>query len=739
MIVGILLATTTPALADGIIIPDTPATSYLTVKYHRVTVTIQDQVAVTHVDQVFVNDTRSTVEGSYLFPLPEEAAISDFSMWVDGQRVSGQVLSREEARRRYDEIVRGRRDPALLEYVGRDLFQASIFPIAPGEERRVEIEYAQVLPAEGSLVRYVYPLSPEKFSPQPLREASISVSIISKEPIKAVYSPSHTVAVERQGDYRAQVGWEAHDVKPDKDFVLFYSVSQQVLSVNLLSFKARSEDGFFLLLVTPQLHVESERAVAKDVILVLDTSGSMEGEKLEQAKDALVYILQHLNPQDRFNIVQFSTGVHVFAESLRPASEASEAITFVRTLSAAGGTNIDGALREALRIAAGAQSAERPVFVVFLTDGLPTEGEVEVPAILANVKRVLPANARIFTFGVGDDVNTVLLDNLARDTRGASAYVRPGERIDEHVSALYAKVGMPVLADVKLEVEGVQVYDIYPHPLPDLFASSQLVLAGRYYASGPATLTLRGTVDSQSQSFTYRDLTFRDTGGDDFIAPLWATRKIGYLLNEIRLRGESQELVQQIVNLSIRYGIITPYTSFLVEEPTRALSEEGRAAVAQDAYQALATAGPAPQSGAAAIEQSITQSEMEKAAQPGAPTGEYAGQVRTVGERAFVLREGVWTDTTFDPTRMTPIVLEFGSDVFAEFLAQHPEAGRYFALGTHVIVVIDGTAYEMVSPSAEHQPTGQDSTAALDLGSVHLGQPMILLALTLLVVAVWLR
>ena len=736
--IELLFASVTPVAADGVIIPDTPVTSYLTVKYHRVAVTIQDQVAVTYIDQVFVNDTGRTVEGSYLFPLPEEAAISEFTMWVDGQPISGQILTRDEARRRYDEIVRGRRDPALLEYVGRDLFQASIFPIAPGEERRIELKYAQMLSAESGLVRYVYPLSPEKFSPQPLQDASISVSITSKEPIKAVYCPSHPVAIDRQDDYRVHVGWEARNVKPDKDFVLFYSVSQQALSANLLTYKPRGEDGFFLLLITPQLRVESERAVAKDVILVMDTSGSMEGEKLEQAKDALVYVLQHLNPQDRFNIVQFSTGVHVFAERLRPAAEASEGIDFVRTLGAAGGTNIDGALREALRIAADAVSSERPVTLIFLTDGLPTEGEVEIPAILDNVKRVLQPNTRIFAFGVGDDVNTVLLDNLTRQTRGASVYVRSGERIDEQVSALYAKVSTPVLANVTLEVEGTRVYDLYPYPLPDLFAGSQLAVVGRYYAGGAATFTLRGTVNDQAQTFTYRDLTLRDVGGEDFLPPLWATRKIGYLLNEIRLHGESQELVQQIVNLSIRYGIVTPYTSFLIEEPNRALTEEGRTAVAQDAYRALEAAGPAPQSGAAAVEQSIAQSDMEKAMRPGTSANEYAGQVRMVGERAFVLRDGVWTDTTFDPTQMTPIQLVFGSSAFSDFLAQHPEAGRYFALGEHVIVVIDSTAYEMLMPSAEHQPVDRDSVAVSNEDrSQHTGNPLVLLSL-LLLVTVWL-
>jgi Ca-activated chloride channel family protein len=695
-VLGLFMANLAPAAADGIIIPEQPTMNYLAVKYHRVTVTIEDQVATTRIDQVFVNDTSTTIEGTYFFPLPEQAAISEFVMWVNGERVEGKLLTREEARRIYDDIVRRQRDPALLEYVGHDLFQASIFPIGPGEERRVELEYSQVLPVDEGLVHYVYPLSTEKFSPRPLQDASISVSITSRDPIKAVYSPSHHVGIDRQGDYRVRVGWEDNNVTPDKDFSLYYSLSSADLAVNLLSFKEGGEDGFFVLLLAPKVEVETEKVVARDVILVVDTSGSMEGEKLQQAQDALIYVLKHLNPEDRFNIVSFSTGVTAYADEMQRASRAEDGIRFVHDLRAEGGTNIDRAMQEALTIASASRESARPAIIIFLTDGLPTEGEVEPDVILNNVKRAATPNTRIFTFGVGDDVNTVLLDTMARELHGTSAYVRPGERIDEQVSAFYAKVSTPVLTDIRLDVQGVRVNDTYPYPLADLFAGTQLVLVGRYREGGPATVTLEGTVNDRLQRFTFQDLTFHDRGGDEFIAPLWATRKIGYLLNEIRLHGESQEIIQEIVNLSIRYGIITPYTSFLVQEPTRALSEEGRDNMARDTYQAMTTATPAPASGAKAVEAAKAQAGMESAEAPAAPAEEYAAQVRTVGERAFVLRDGVWTDTTFDPTRMTTTQLVFGSDAFFEFLAQHPEAGRYFALGERVIVVIDGVAYETV-------------------------------------------
>jgi Ca-activated chloride channel family protein len=710
---GLCLTSVAPAAADGVIIPDRPDLAYLSIKYHRVKVDIQDQVATTHIDQVFVNDSNWTVEGTYLFPLPEEAAISEFVMWVDGKRVEGEVLTREKARQIYDDIVRRRRDPALLEYVGHDLFQASIFPIPPGDERRVEIEYTQVLPAEGGLVRYVYPLSTEQFSARPLEDASVSVSITSQEPIKAIYSPSHPVAIDRDGDYRARAGWEDRDVTPDKDFALYYTVSQEDLGVNLLSYKERGEDGFFMLLVAPKVELDEMQIVAKDVILVLDTSGSMEGEKLEQAKDALLFVLDNLNPEDRFNIVEFSTGVRTYAGRLEPARQAGDAAGWVRDISANGGTDINRAMLEALDSA----DRERPAVIIFLTDGLPTEGVVETDLILNNVKQAARSNVRVFTFGVGDDVNTLLLDTMARELRGASAYVRPGERIDEQVSAFYAKVSTPVLADIELTFRGARVDDTYPYPLPDLFAGTQLVLVGRYRDGGPATVTLEGTVNAKTQRFVYEDLTFEDNGGDDFIPPLWATRKIGYLLNQIRLHGESQELVDEIVELSIRYGIITPYTSFLVEEPNMALSREGRDEIAKETYRSMATAVPAPAAGAAAVEKAVEQAQLEAAEAPAAPSEAYAQQVQVVGERAFVLRpvpglrDGVWTDTTFDPDRMSTVKLPFGSDAFFAFLSDHPQAGRYFAVGERVIVVVDGVAYETVASDAQSPISNPQSQA----------------------------
>ncbi len=713
------------ALADGIIIPEPPIcrrpcpvpppppreVPYLTVQNHRVNVTIEDQVATTRVDQIFRNDSQWSLEGTYIFPLPENAAISEFVMWIDGERVEGQLYTREEARRIYDNIVRRRLDPALLEYVGRDLFQASIFPIEPGDTRRIEIEYTQLLPVDNGLVQYVYPLSTEKFSAQPLENVAVSVDISSNEPIKAIYSPSHPVSIDRDGRYRALVGWEEFEVLPNIDFSLYYTVSQEEVGANLLSARASGEDGFFTLLIAP--NVDTEQVVAKDVTLVLDTSGSMEGEKMEQARHALKFVLDHLNDGDRFNIVAFSTGVRAFSNQPEPLSALPEAHRFVDNLRAEGSTDINRALLEAIDSA----GRQRPTIIIFLTDGLPTSGVVDTPLILNSVEQTTAANIRIFPFGVGDDVDTLLLDSLAEQNRGTSAYVRLGERVDELVSNFYAKVSTPVLADISLDVDGVRIEETYPFPLPDLFAGTQLIITGRYREGGPATITLTGKINGRPRAFRYEDLTFTSTGNEggqtNFIPRLWATRKVGYLLNQIRLHGENREAIDEIVNLSVRYGIITPYTSFLVEEPEMALRQEGRDMIAREEFSEAEAAPPAAVSGEGAVSKAVEQNALADAdlaapmpmatATPGLSGGatapaaaEYAAAVTTIGEKAFVLRDGIWTDTTFDPSLMRSTTLPFPSDLFLEFLIKHPAAGKYFALGPRVIVIIDGAAYETV-------------------------------------------
>uniref|UniRef100_UPI002FE3300E VIT domain-containing protein n=1 Tax=Methanothrix soehngenii TaxID=2223 RepID=UPI002FE3300E len=701
-----------PAGADGIIIVDPPPgvdvrlDQSLAIKYHHVDIQIKDQVATTRVDQVFVNDNPWTAEGTYIFPLPEGAAVSDFVMWVDGKAVHGEILEADEARTIYDDVVRRMKDPALLEYVGRKALKASVFPIPPGEERKIELEYSQILPVENGLVHYIYPLSTERFSSRPLEDLVVRAQIESREPLKAVYSSRHEVSIDREDDYHALLGLEQSDVLPDRDFELFYTISSEKIGLNLLSFKEEGQDGFFLLLAAPDVKVNEEEIVVKDIILVLDTSGSMQGEKMDQAKEAARYVLDHLNPLDRFAIVSFATTTRSFSPSLEPAAQADKGKDFLDRLEAMGSTDINRAMIEAVGLA----EEVRPTTLIFLTDGLPTEGVTVTGAILDNVAREAPDNVRIFSFGVGDDVDTDLLDQISLDHGGASTYVRPGEEIDEEVSAFYRRVKMPVLSDLSLDWGDIIVDQVYPQRIPDLFAGSQLIMLGRYREGGPAKITLKGMVNQEERSYTYEDLSFRKEGGDDFIPRLWATRAVGYYLTQIRLYGEKQEWIDSIVSLSTRYGIITPYTSFLVQEKD-IFSTQGREEIISDFEEEMAAAAAEPAFGEAAVEKAVYQKSLS-AAPVGAAvpvnmsvsTGidgtskmvRVSEVLKNVGSKTFLWRNDTWIDTTFDRSMKTKKVAFLGEEYF-DLISQVPVLGSYFALGERVIVVHEGQAYETVA------------------------------------------
>jgi Ca-activated chloride channel family protein len=714
----VALCTPLTALADGIIIPDPPICdpgpcpppflpmAQLEIRYHKVTVEIDNQVAVTHVDQVFYNPNNWTIEGTYIFPIPVDAVVSNFTLWIDGKPVEGKVLSAEEARRTYEEIVQSMRDPALLEYVDRGAVQARIFPIDSHSERRIELEYSQVLTAENGLVRYVYPLSTEKFSRTPLESVSVNVDIVSQTPIRAVYSPSHDIDLSRQDDHHVIAGYEDENITPDSDFVLYYSLGDSE-AFHLLTYRDPTDpvdaDGFFLLLLAPKPEADVD-TLEKDVILVLDRSGSMEGDKFSQAQEALRYVLNHLNRNDRFNIISFSTGIDTYSLNMQSISKVESALDWVDHQSARGSTDINLALLEAASIA----DKERPTYLIFLTDGLPTIGETDSQKILDNLAREAGKNIRLFAFGVGYDVDTFLLDLLAQEHHGASTYVLPGEPLNEVISTFYEKISTPVLTDLEIDFGDLAEYDVYPEPLPDLFAGSQIIVMGRYRDGGIETVVLSGYVNEDHQTFRFPDQIFdTDSRGDAkalaVLPRLWATRKIGYLLNRVRLNGPDEETINQIVKLSIRYGIVTPYTSYLVtEEMALGQAEQERLAEGQmDEFKVMAEA---PTYGEEAVRQAADQGQMAGANSVQAPASDVTNVVRIVGSRTFVMLEGKWVDTAFDPDRMQTIKVGFLTDDYFKLSQSRPDIGAAFALGEQVIVLSDGIAYEVVEANANLSP-----------------------------------
>jgi Ca-activated chloride channel family protein len=705
-----------PAYADGIIIPDPPICdpcpvphpiSQLSIRYHHVTVSIKDQIATTHVDQVFYNPNDWQVEGDYVFPIPKGAAVINFTLWMDGKPVPGEILDAEEARQIYEQIVASLRDPALLEYSDQDAIRARIFPVPAHGERRIEIQYSQTLTADNGLVQYVYPLGTEKFSIDPIESVSITVDIQSGQPIRAVYSPSHKISISRENDYFVIAGYEEQDVLPDQDFSLIYSIGESQ-AFHLMTYRDPTDlvdpDGFFLLLLAPALQ-ESTRSIPKDVLIVVDQSGSMEGEKFEQAQEAMRHILNKLNPEDRFNIVAFSTGVDLYAQDLMPASEINDAIFWVDRLSAGGSTDINRALLEAASLV----EEDRTSYLIFLTDGLPTVGEVESEKITSNMQNFAPENLSLFPFGVGYDVDTYLLDSLAKNHHGTSTYVLPNEELDEILSAFYDKISAPVMTNLDLDFGDLITKDIYPHPLPDLFIGSQIAVVGRYAHGGIEDLALSGLVNGKSKELIYSAQEFveRTSQPDASISQvpsLWATRKIGYLLQQIRLNGPDKEIIDQIVQLSIRYGIMTPYTSYLVTEPELLGVEEQERIVSQELqkFNDLATM---PTFGRGAVERAEGQNSLANAdAAPVAPN-EAIGKVRSIDNHTFIQSNGVWMDTRFDPQRMETIDIDFLSEQYFSMARNYPKLAKAFALGQEVIVVMGDKVYKIINDGSENVPS----------------------------------
>lgn len=661
------------AFADGLVIPQPPPgvpapeeVPWLTILYHRVTVRIDGGVAVTHVDQEFRNDHPFPVEGTYVFPLPPGAVVQEFVLWVDGKPVEGTVLPADQARELYLSYLRQHRDPGLLEYIGRDSLQARVFPIPPGGTRRIELEYVELLSPEGGVYRYRYPLDTERFSYLPLEEVSIEVELTGPGPFGAIYSPSHRVTVVRREGNRATVSYREEEALPDRDFYLYYSFSEGEVGLALFTYAEEGGDGWFLLLATP---AQARRDhIPKDIVLILDRSGSMEGHKIEQAKAAARYILEHLGEGDRFGLIAFNEEVYRLTEGLVEATpdRVAAAVAEVEKIYADGWTNIHGALLTAMEWLS---SSDHPKYVIFLTDGLPTAGETDTARIVQDVSAANPSGARLFAFGVGYDVDPQLLDLLAQENHGTATYVTPQEDLEGVLTSFYAKIAQPALTGLSLKFQGVSAYDLYPRELPDLFYGGQLILVGRYTGSGPATVTLSGLRGEKEETCVLEATFPREARTADFLPRLWASRKVGYLLKRIILEGESEELVQQIVELATRYGIATPYTSFLVEE---------------EAPQPAAAVNPLGASyGAVPMARSA-----QKLAAAEAPQAEQG--VKEVAGRVFILSDWVWKESTYQEDGEA-LDIEYLSEAYFQVLAEFPELAPVLALGEEVIFQLNGT------------------------------------------------
>jgi len=683
------------ALADGFIIPRPlrphgPFPPNLSIKYHHVEVKIDNQVAQTAVDQVFINNFHRDIEGTYIFPIPDDASIYNFSMYMGNEEIKGKILDKDEARRIYEHIVRRKRDPALLEYFQDGMFKASVYPIPAKGETRIKLYYSEILKLNGGICGYRYTLNTEKFSKDPLQSVKLTVEINSKRPIKSIYSPSHNVRIEKESDHHAKITYVEENTRPDKDFFLYYTASEKDIGFDLLPYQDEDKNGYFLAMISPQVEVSADKTLSKNLIFILDTSGSMSGEKIKQAKGALSFCLNSLNKGDRFNIIDFDDQIRDFKPGLVRANHMNirEALSFVDRCEAEGGTNINDALLTGLKQIEGNESAS---FIIFLTDGLPTVGETGIKNILGNVKGANRSATRIFVFGVGYDVNTRLLDQLAQDNHASCDYVRPSEDIEVKVSSFYKKISYPILTDIKLSFGEVRVYDLYPKELPDIFKGTQLLVLGRYRNGRHTKVTLSGSTRGTTRRFTY-EVSFSPDDKNDFIPRLWATRRIGYLIDQLRLHGQDKELVDEVVRLSKKYGIITEYTSFLVDADYRLAADE----LAPQAGRHLKR-GLREEVGKGAVNRTIAMKSYQDALTAPQVYLDAEGKkqrmtkVVQVGNRTFFNKNGLWVDTAYEG-KVEPVKVKRFTEAYFKLLGKVPQVGRFLALGDEVIFLLHGKA-----------------------------------------------
>ena len=688
---------------------------------HRVKITIDNQVARTDVIQIFHNPNPVGVEGIYLFPLPEGAAVADFTMSMGGKQITGELLNAQRASEIYRSIVTRRDDPGLLEYAGRGLIRARLFPIPPRGNTKVTLSFGQVLQPDAGLVELTYPMRSRAFGHGRMKTAG-EIVVRDAAGIANLFSPSHKLDVVQKPDGSWIASFEENVAQASRDLRILYALGNKEFGVSLSTHRATGEDGYFVLLLSPRTSAKKVKVIPKDVIYVVDTSGSMGdrgGKKMKQAKRALNYALGRLNPGDRFNIISFATEARPYKQALVGVTDESiaAAIKHVDGLVATGGTAIHDAVVQALGVA---RAEGRVPIVIFLTDGEPTIGPVEPKTILAAAARANAAQARLFVFGVGYDVNTRLLEDLADANRGSGSYVTEGEDIEQKVSALVDRVSSPVLTDVKVTIDGIEVRDIYPRQVGDLFRGQQVVMVGRYRGDGAKAIRLSGKLGTEEVNYVY-EASFPRTAERDYLPQLWAVRRVGFLMSEVRRNGPQKELVDEVRRLGTRYGIVTPYTSFLVVDerelarrrllrlPPPGTPAARRAREADEETVAEATELESRMddarnafdkglaSGRGAVGGVVDVSRLKKAK---STSGLVDRGIRRIGGKTFRWTSGAWIDIDYAIRKLhdgPSVDVVYLSDEYLKLLADNKLA-RLLSVGKNVTLLYDGRLINVRAP-----------------------------------------
>lgn len=685
-----------------------------------VRVELVDRVLRYEVTETFVNRGTRIGEADYMFPLPKGAAFQDLKLSINGEMIAGETMSADQARQIYEEIVRSQRDPALLEWMGYGLLRARIFPIAPGEEKKVVVRFQVVAEREGDALRVDYfrglRNNPGEASRHPDGRTSFLLVYPDEPMYGAAYSPTHSIRSSHGSARRVEVSDARGEVT-----VLIPVRRASRAAISLLTNQPGNDDGFALITLSPP--ALAPRAVPRDLTFVLDVSGSMSGEKIEQARAAGKQFLRSLSPIDRFKLIDFSSDVRTFRDDFAVVTRENirSAERYLDGLEAQGSTNISGALDEALSIPT--QPGRLPI-VLFLTDGLPTVGERDAGAIASAVARHR-GSRRLFTFGIGADLNVSLIEQVALEGRGTASFVRPEESVERAVGIVASRLTNPLVTDVRLRADGVRLRKMHPSGPVDIFAGEDLVVLARYDGSGGATLRFEGQTSHGPVSWA-TNVRFPERSRENaYVARLWATQRVGYLSAEKRKHGGSREVDEEIRELGERYGIPTEFSSYLVLEPgmnPQVRRDRGRPIGSQPTQlNSVVTTGAASETnltGRAAAAPSVDRAfeaaktaAAQRSATNMAAIDSLSGlrddaRVRRLGNLTFVLRDSVWTDARFRKGS-TVLRVKAYSDAYFKLIDALPELREAFSFSERLIVSGRSIAIE-ITPDGKEQLNDRD-------------------------------
>ncbi len=689
------------------------------------TIDILEGAATTTIEIRLKNNSGRRQEAELIVPVPDGSVVRGFAYDGPHGEITAEVLPKEEARRIYNQLVSKIRDPALVEFIGYNLIRSSVFPVEANGMQKVRLTYEHLLESDGARVDYILPRTESLEYAVPWK---ITANIKTKRSISTVYSASHELNTVRHSDRHLTVKISARAEKDPGPFRLSYLLEDDGMTASMFAYPdEKVGGGYFLLLAGLPAKITNvpETGIKREVTLVIDRSGSMRNEKLEQVKEAALQIIAGLKKGEYFNVIIYNNTVEFFSrnpvEKTRQTSSAAQ--QYIEGITATGGTNIHDALQHAL--AQSPSEGALPI-VLFLTDGLPTVGNTSEVTIRNLVKKSNPHKRRVFTFGVGFDVNAPLLEKIAENSRARAEFVLPKEDVEVKVGRVFKQLTGPVLADPQLQVlakDGSpalgRTRDIIPAELPDMFEGDRLILLGQYIGDKPITFRIRGNYMGRKRSFKFTFKFKKANVKNGFVPRLWASRKIAELIDIVRQAGAQpgattndpkiKEVIDEIVRLSTEFGILTEYTAFLAREGTNLHAADE---VLREAETALESRAMRERSGVGGVNQSYNMTFQKSQSRLNMRNDYYDAQmnrvsvanVQQINDQAYYRRGNRWIDSRLvsqsDGIRPDRTV-EFGSEEFlelAERLAGENRVGT-IALKGDIILRIDNETVLVKGPA----------------------------------------